>query len=127
MKVELTRVCSSDNGTFGVLSINNEPICVTCEDPWKDNSPNISCIPIGNYQCVKFSGTKYKDVWEVTNVPGRSAILIHNGNTIKDTQGCILVGLLFTKIKGTPAVGNSLLALDKLRYLLPDKFTLVIK
>ena len=32
------------------------------------------------------------ETFEVTNVPGRSRILFHVGNTAKDVQGCIALG-----------------------------------
>jgi len=125
-RVFLHRVLSSDNGTFGVLIYNDRPICVTCEDPWNDNKTSISCIPYGEYSVNKYSSPKYPDVWIINNVPKRTAILIHAGNTIKDTQGCVLVGEYFTDFNGVPGIANSGLTLNRLRKLLPKEFKLVI-
>lgn len=125
-KVFLHRVVSSEKGTFGVLILNDTPLCVTCEDPWNDNKVGISCIPFGEYKVSPHSSEKYPNVWIVNGVKGRSAILIHAGNTIKDTQGCILVGEYFTDFSGNPGIANSRLTLDKLRKLLPKEFNLVI-
>lgn len=125
--VELTRVLSNDGGTFGVLHMDGKPLCVTLEDPWNDNKKNISCIPAGIYDCKKFSGAKYKDVWILENVPNRSYILIHAGNTQLDTQGCILVGKEFGNLRGRQAILRSQGALRLLRYHLPDEFTITIK
>lgn len=124
--VYLHRVLSTDKGTFGVLIYQNKPVCVTCEDPWNDNKPNISCIPFGTYKVSPHSGTKYKDVWIVNGVKDRTAILIHQGNSTKDTQGCILVGEYFTDFSGNPGIANSKLTLERLRKLLPKEFNLVI-
>ncbi len=125
--LKLTRACSSDKGTFGTLCMDEMPLCVTCEDPWNDNVSNISCIPKGIYQCRKFNGNKFKDVWEIVNVPNRSAILIHAGNTIDDTHGCILIGRCFSKLGGLPAVLQSQDAMTELRTKLPDEFELVVR
>ncbi len=122
----LQRVASSDKGTFGVLCLGAIPICVTCEDPWNDNQTSISCIPKGVYQCDKYSSEKFKDVWELKDVPNRSSILIHNGNSIADTHGCILVGKAFGTLSGMPAVVQSRDALDMLRAEFPDSFVLSI-
>lgn len=127
MILKLTRVCSSDKGTFGVLCMDEKPLCTTCEDPWQNNAASISCIPLGVYKCRKHTGPRFKDVWEVTNVPNRSAILIHTGNTINDTHGCILVGRCFSSLGGYPAVLQSQDAMAELRSKLPDEFELVIK
>lgn len=124
--VHLHRVLSSDKGTFGVLVYKQKPLCVTCEDPWNNNKQDISCIPYGEYDVGPHSGTQYQNVWVVKNVPGRSAILIHWGNTIKDTQGCILVGEYFTDFSGNPGIANSRFTVDKLRKILPKEFKLVI-
>ena len=126
VKVKLFRVSSSLSGTFGVMVHKGLPICVTCEDPWNDNKPNISCIPEGIYEAVPHSGVKYKNVWVLKNVPARSAILIHNGNTNKDTEGCILVGNGFALINGVQGVVNSIATLTQLRTILPDEFELEI-
>lgn len=104
--------------------LNGLPLCVTLEDPWNDNKKNVSCIPAGIYKCVRHNGTKYKGVWRLENVPDRSAILIHQGNTINDTEGCILVGQKFSPTGG---ILSSVLALNDLRDILPENFTINIK
>lgn len=127
LNITLKRICSSDKGTFGVLINDMIPICVTCELPWKNNQKKISCIPVGTYQCKPYSSDKYPDVWEVTGVPNRDAILIHKGNTINDIQGCILVGQSFGMLKGLPAVLNSGVIFTSLQAFLPNEFMLNIK
>lgn len=125
--ITLTRVVSSEKGTFGVLSMGDTPLCVTCEDPWNNNQRQISCIPEGTYKARKFNGTKFKDVWELLEVPGRSAILIHAGNSINDTHGCILVGRSFSHIGTLPAIMQSREALSELREKLPSTFEITIR
>jgi hypothetical protein len=106
---------------------DNKPVCVTCEDPWNENKRNISCIPAGVYKVEKRISPKYKHHWHVLDVPNRSLILIHQGNTIKDTEGCILVGeVLASSQIGKPAITNSVKTMNRLRASLPDSFTLTI-
>lgn len=124
MKLRLTRTAQSSHGTFGMLTLDDIPLCNTCEDPWNNNHIGDSCIPPGVYQCVPHNGAKFQDVWEITNVPGRSAILIHAGNTIADTHGCVLVGNGFAF--GQPTIIDSRMTLDALRKRLPPGFTLEI-
>jgi len=127
--VDLIRVCSSDEGTFGVMVIDNNPLCVTCEEPWKDNARKVSCIPSGEYSCIPHNGGRFKDVWEVSGVSGRTAVLIHNGNTINDTEGCILVGKGFGCLGNLPSVTDSIATLNTLRARddLRDGFILRVK
>lgn len=127
MTYQLQRVAKSPKGTFGVISKDGIPICLTCEDPDNNNKNNISCIPAGTYKVKDFSGTKYKNVWQVLDVPNRSAILIHNGNTMLNTEGCILVGDKFGTVEGLPAVLNSVSTLIDLRRIFPKQFELTIK
>lgn len=122
MEIVLKRVGSCRFGTFGVLLKDGMPLCVTLEDLWKLNQPNISCIPPGTYQCNKFNGVKFKDVWILKNIPDRSYILIHSGNTSDDTHGCILVGDSYSD----NGIGGSKSALKKLQRTLPDIFNLTI-
>lgn len=117
MKLTLKRIDSTSRGVFGVLSDEDGPICVTIERPWLDNKPMVSCIPVGQYKFIKHSGNKWKNVWELLDVPDRSAILIHSGNTISDINGCIAVGSQFFN----NGVLQSQAALDKLRKELPDE------
>lgn len=123
MKITLQRGKGTEHGTHGVLIGDGSILCFTLEEPWKDNEPRVSCIPEGVYQCKKHNGAKFSNVWEITNVPGRSAILIHAGNTLADTSGCVLVGMGFD----ADGLIHSRAALMKLRSLLPDTFTLTIR
>lgn len=126
MKVELFRTASNEDGTFGTFNVNGQPICVTLEETWLDNQKRISCIPQGTYECEKYSGTKYKDVWIVKDVPNRTAILLHWGNTERNTAGCILFGRNFSKFGKVWGIGRSREAFQILRKTLPDRFYLDI-
>src|ERR1700759_4207737 len=89
----LTRQPSTSDGTFGkITEQNGEIICHTCELAWHDNEPQKSCIPAGTYNVVPHNSTAHPGTWELMDVPDRSGILIHNGNTENDSLGCILVG-----------------------------------
>lgn len=85
----------------GVLFFGGSPLCLTLELPYRDNLPNISCIPCGTYSLEErtdvylHSGTELHRTYEVTPVEGRDGIYFHTGNTINDTKGCILVGCEF--------------------------------
>lgn len=118
----LKRVSMTDEGVFGVLlDPANHPMCVTCEDPDNGNKPNISCIPPGLYQVVPHSGAKFRNVWRLLNVKGREGILIHAGNSIEDTQGCILAGTRFGRYKGKAAAMASQDAIELLRDTFPTQ------
>lgn len=82
----------------------------TMELPWKNNKSNISCIPSGEYICkfLKRSASgKYRNVWHVPNVIGRSGILLHNGNLVIHTKGCPLIGKKIGVLGGRKAVLGS--------------------
>lgn len=124
----LTRYQSADTGTFGKLTDDNSGfLCYTCELPWYNNMPGKSCIPTGTYAVVKHNSAEHPDTWELLNVPNRVGILIHNGNTEHDSEGCIIVGNPTGIIEGLPAVLHSVDTLNMLRKTLPQSFTLIIK
>jgi len=91
----LKRVCTSAKGTFGVLMHEYVPLCVTLELAWNNNYVNKSCIPIGVYNCRRFQSPRFGDTFLIEGVNSRTNIVFHEGNTIKDTNGCILVGTTF--------------------------------
>jgi len=124
---KLKRVSDTMDGVFGVfLDENDFPLCVTLEESWLNNQRNISCIPEGVYRVVQHNGTKYKEVWRLENVPNRTAILIHAGNTEYDTEGCILVGQKFGVLGDKRAILSSKPALTELRRILPSEFMIEI-
>lgn len=94
----LIRLPEHPDGTFGVLLDDGTPFCVTLERPWKDNIPNESCIPVGNYICRRVNSPKFGNTFEVTGVVGRIGILFHKGNIDDDTHGCILVGEQYERL-----------------------------
>ncbi len=99
-KVTLERFCYSDDmGVFGKLRIGNFE-CFTVERPWKNNEPNVSCIPTDAYELKlgRFWEGDYA-TYELLDVPNRSLIKIHRGNTMDDLKGCIALGNRFGMLR----------------------------
>lgn len=115
----ITRTYSTDV-TLGVMTdaINME-ICKTLELPNLGNQPQISCIPEGTYPYTIYpSPHLQRNVLLLHNVPGREDCEIHNGNTVLNIRGCVVVGdkygTLVVNGKNYSAVLDSVTTLDKL-------------
>ena len=128
MNVKIKRTQHLKEATLGALTIEGiktDPI-YTLENP-KRKTDKDSRIPSGTYICKPFSGAKYKDVYEVTKVPNRTAILFHWGNFESDTLGCILVGNRQVT-KPVPAVFDSKQCFARFRSLIgKNEFMLTIE
>lgn len=121
MKLVLCRTTLTPDSTIGQLYIDGVRFCYTLELPVIDGLPG-SAIPEGTYPIVLTPSQKFMasvDQWvlkfaqlipHVIQIPDRTDILIHWGNTAADTKGCILVGTS----PGTNYIGNSRLAFEKL-------------
>lgn len=126
--VKLKRTHHLKEATLGTITIDGvktDPI-YTLENPLRKTDKD-NRIPAGVYNCKPYSGTKYKDVYEVTNVKGRTAILIHWGSYEEHTLGCILIGnKQVTSPK--PAVFDSKICFARFRSLIgKNEFTLTIE
>lgn len=117
MELLLSRDYKKDKYTIGRLYINSKFFCNTLED--KDRNLNSdmnesqikglkvygeTAIPIGTYTIdMNTISPKFKDrswakpyggkIPRLLNVKGFEGVLIHTGNTAKDSLGCIIVGL----------------------------------
>ena len=141
MELLIDRKWKKQSYTISNLYINGEWFCNCLEDADRglDNSmsedmirtlkePSITAIPRGTYEITldvvspKYSKVQfYKDVCNgkvprLKNVKGFDGILIHAGNTDKDSSGCLLVGQ--NKVKGQ--VVNSKETFKQLYNLLQD-------
>lgn len=105
MKLKLVRKYLDPEYTIGDLYIDNKLYCNTLEDVNRDANKNgifdgsekkvagDTCIPFGTYKVTVGESPKFgRELPRLHNVSSFSSILIHRGNTIKDTAGCILVG-----------------------------------
>ena len=141
MELLIDRKWKKHSYTISNLYIDGEWFCNCLEDADRglDNSmsedmirtlkkPSITAIPRGTYEITldvvspKYSKIQfYKDVCNgkvprLKNVKGFDGILIHAGNTDKDSSGCLLVGQ--NKVKGQ--VVNSKETFKQLYKLLQD-------
>lgn len=90
--------------TIGSLYIDGEYFCDTLEDTVRDlgkekKIKDNTAIPFGEYNVIVNVSPRFKrELPRILDVPNFEGILIHRGNTEKDTSGCILVGE--NKVKG---------------------------
>lgn len=94
MKLLLKRIALKDNYTIGKLYIDGKYFCDTLEDAVRDvKIKHQTAIPKGIYKVVLTASPRFKRILpRLLNVPEFTGVLIHRGNTIDDTSGCILVG-----------------------------------
>lgn len=112
--------------TLGVVTDKNkEIICYSLELPWLDNKPEISCIPPGTYTVSINNGEKKG--FRLNNVIGRRDILIHIGNTVKDSKGCLIWGSSAGKLGGIDGVRDSTVTINSLLQKYPMGFILEIR
>lgn len=122
LMLRLTRLAYTERGTLGLLEGPDWHFW-TIEQPWRENRPFHSCVPLGLYDLVPHSSTKYPDVWAmvggtVSHEPSpdheRYACLLHIANTMDDVSGCIGVGLFPDMLHGLLAVMKSGPAIKRL-------------
>ena len=111
MEITVRRGFFGDKYTIGTMFIDGEPFCDTLEDTNRDLNRNgvfdgdekktmhETAIPFGTYEVIVNMSPRFKrELPRLLAVPHFDGILIHRGNTDKDTFGCILVGE--NKVKG---------------------------
>ena len=121
----LTRIAKRADYTIGRLEDENGvKICDTLEPTWRDYKggelkvPRKSAVPEGTYPVVITKSKKFgKYLPLLVGVPGFEGVRIHSGNTVNDTEGCILVGQNLIKGK----VLLSRLTLEKLMRLIENE------
>ena len=120
----LTRIAKRADYTIGRLEDENGvKICDTLEPTWRNYKggelkvPRKSAVPEGTYPVVVTKSKKFgKYLPLLVGVPGFEGVRIHSGNTVNDTEGCILVGQNLIKGK----VLMSRLTLEKLMRLIEN-------
>lgn len=100
----------------------------TLELSYNNNQRAISCIKTGVYVVRRKTSFRFGQCFELQNVLGRSAILIHKGNFNTDTKGCILIGHGFKDINfdEKPDLLNSRIAMKNLLNSLQTTTTIEI-
>ena len=108
LRLNLFRIKTGPEGTYGVLSTPKGQWFNTGELPWSDNKDDVSSIPHGIYTFKFMKSEKFPDgTFEALEVPGRTGVRIHRGNWCGDVSqgfssdvlGCILLGKVYGQSK----------------------------
>lgn len=117
MELTLSTITATDRSTEGMLDIEGLFECYTLELPYTDGAPG-GAIPAGerfriysapspHFQSVAAAGddwfTPYADQMPHIEIPGRTLIMFHPGDFVRNTKGCVLVG----RSKGIDVIGSS--------------------
>ena len=119
MKIKVQRKARKATYTVGKVYIDGTPFCDSLEDTdrgatqvmpfvstggnkgyWVrhsntsiDKVPSKTAIPTGRYDACSYYWPKFKSyVVQLLRVPGFTGILLHNGMTADNSEGCILLG-----------------------------------
>lgn len=135
MIVRISRTSLGPHATTGILTMDHMGFRLfTLEDAWRDNQNGVSCVPAGRYKLERHESAKYGKTWAMVNPElgvyhwpadrpngeGRFACLcVHAGNSHRDVEGCVIVGLAAGDENGEPKVFNSKAAVKVFKDALP--------
>lgn len=88
-QLTLIRDVNGDEAILGKLYFNGGLVCYTLENASK-------AIPTGRYYVQNSKSPKFKRELPIicnSGVSSSRGIRMHRGNTVNDSQGCILVGM----------------------------------
>lgn len=102
MEIEVLKIEETPNSTLSKMMIGGKFFCFVIEDGYRaEKIAGETRIPDGVYNVVKRTEgsffSRYKKNFghayalQLSDVPGFQFILIHTGNTVEDTRGCLLV------------------------------------
>ena len=114
--IVVERIAHNESGTISVVQVGEGGPCLFgLEDPPRPKKvKGDTRIPAGLYRLIwrtvgrwaaKFSGKGYPGSLEIAGVPNYTDVLVHVGNTKRDTMGCLLVGMSANFANMT--IGNS--------------------
>lgn len=111
---------TTDGATLSVWFVDGHFECFGLEDELREREglevedwkvPGHTAIPAGRYLVVVTQSGRFgRRLPLLVNVPGFTGVRIHPGNTIADTEGCLLPG----RIRAAARVGESRLAFNRL-------------
>ncbi len=105
MFVDIIKIRDTPDSTISVVKVDDEFVCFCLEDgPREIKVKHETRIAGGTYNLKRRTWGKFYErykrryghqfVWEVDKVPGFSDILIHTGNSVDHTSGCLILGCM---------------------------------
>lgn len=135
-EITLQRLQQSQSGeeTIGKLTMPGRYECWVLEDQKRDvKVKGDTRIPAGRYEIklrtegrihqnylTKFGSDFHKGTLHLQDVPNFQYILIHIGNTEKDTEGCLLTGKTYSVANGHFTIQQSTAAYKELYAIIRD-------
>lgn len=98
MKIEIKRDIKGNTYTAGKMYVDGWHFADTLEPhaiDWSKEEKTLgkTAIPEGTYKVEMRYSTKFKTQMPfVQNVPHFDGIMLHVGNSVRDSRGCILIG-----------------------------------
>ena len=103
MRITCRRFEYGNSYTASRLYVDGVYECFVLEDKVREKGVKVdgqTAIPAGIYRLtIDYSPRFNKQLIHILNVPGFEGVRIHSGNTVDDTEGCLLVGKSWSENK----------------------------